>query len=61
MSSLSVDIDIGCEDCYNPEVDNRPCSMTCLETIDGVSMYICYRCNRKVTIDIQINGVPLGA
>ena len=55
-SSLSVDIAIGCEDCYDLENDKSPWLMTCLEVVDGVSTYMCYRCKRKVSIGIEING-----
>ena len=67
MSSLSIQVDMGCEDCYDPEEDENPQFMK-LDNIDNdVPMYVCPRCSHRITLDIfidlkggeEIGSIPL--
>ena len=54
MPSLSIEVSIGCEDCFDPEEEENPQVMK-LDNIDNdVPMYSCPRCNRCITLDIFI-------
>ena len=51
---------MGCEDCYDLAGDiEGPLQMKCEENVDGVSTYVCSRCQRKVSVGISINGVDV--
>ncbi len=49
---LQVNIDVGCEACYDPEVDDRPLKMSETEGdhVDQWWMLLCNRCGNKVVL-----------
>ena len=49
---LQVMVDVGCEACYNPAVDDRPLKMSEIngDHVDQWWMLGCSRCSNKVTV-----------